>query len=415
MWLCTALHGFTHAFQVALIPLYLKIQKDFALEKEGQVTFLVTAMSIAYFVPAYPMGVLADHISRKKLLGMGLLINALAYIGLSFAPDYSTAVACVLLAGFGGSFYHPSATALVAQLFPEATGKALGRVGIGASLGFFFAPFYAGWRAETAGWRQPVLELGILGLIGAAFFYSLAQEQKNQTTTISKIPTAKSKEKLFATPLLWFFFLAASLILCLRDFAGCGMASLGSLFLQHAHQFDARQTGLMISCIYVASAISNPLFGGLSDRGRIRWSGFVLVVAALAIVVFPRVSRNWVIPTLALYGFFFMASYPIIEALLMESVHDSVRGRVFGIFITLGGLLGNFAHWIVGIWVEHLGPNANSVSSYFHLYDLLAISIVVSLSALWFLHGIRRKEKTENVTALRPQAIPIMSDNSRSE
>src|SRR5688500_16284078 len=91
LWLCTALHGFTHLYQVALIPLYLLIQKDFGLKNEGEATFLVTALSIAYFLPSYPIGVLADKISRKKLLGIGLFVNALAFIALAYAPNYGTA------------------------------------------------------------------------------------------------------------------------------------------------------------------------------------------------------------------------------------------------------------------------------------------------------------------------------------
>jgi MFS family permease len=67
------------------------------------------------------------------------------------------------------------------------------------------------------------------------------------------------------------------------------------------------------------------------------------------------VPKAWAIPTLLLYGFFFMASYPMVEAMLMESVPDAVRGRVFGLFITIGGLLGNLSHWIAGDAVKRLG------------------------------------------------------------
>ena len=50
------------------------------------------------------------------------------------------ALASVAVAGVGGSFFHPAATALVARLYPEATGKALGLIGIGAGAGFFWRP-----------------------------------------------------------------------------------------------------------------------------------------------------------------------------------------------------------------------------------------------------------------------------------
>ena len=405
LWLATALHAFTHIYQVALIPLYLLIQKDLGLASEGEATLLVTTLSIAYFLPSYPMGILADRISRKKLLGLGLAINALGFIGLAFAPNYGIALGCAILAGLGGSFYHPAATALVARLYPHETGKALGKVGMGASLGFFLGPLYAGWRAEFAGWRQPVLELGFVGLVGAALFMLLAKENKpsgNKAMAADALPP----EKLFATPQLCTLFLGASFLFCLRDFAGSGMASLGSLFLQHAQGFNPKQTGLTLSCLYLASVISNPLFGRLSDRGRMRWTAFVLFIAGITIFVFPRVTPAAAPAILITYGFFFMASYPIVEAALMESVHDSVRGRVFGCFITIGGMLGNLSHWFVGDWVKRLGAAANTPSGYFGLYNLLAVFVVLSIAGLACLHGLRKRDAT---THLQTHSIAIDS------
>jgi MFS family permease len=391
--LCTALHAFTHIYQVALIPLYVLIRKDLNLTSDAQATLLVSVMGIAYFVPSYPMGVLADRHSRKKLLGAGLAINALGFIGLAYANSFSMALACVVLAGFGGSFYHPAATSLIARLFPEATGKALGTAGMGASLGFFIAPFYAGWRAATSGWRAPVLELGILGLVAAFVFMWLAHDHP---TREFQDDINKTKEKLFATPMLWVLFLSAAFFFCLRDFSGMGVASLGSLFLQHAHGLDAKHTGIALSCIYLASLISNPIFGSLSDRGRIRLTAIVLCIASFTVFIFPRLSANLLAPALGVYGFFFMASYPIVEAALMEAVHDSVRGRVFGLFITIGGLLGNISHWFVGRWVESLGSGASQVSNYYSIYAILAVMLLLSIIGLACLHGIRRRDHDQH-------------------
>src|SRR5262245_7882658 len=111
--LVSLLHAFTHVYQVALMPLYLPIQRDFKLDSVGSATFLVTLMMLAYFVPSYPMGVLADRFSRKRLLGLGLAINGLGFVGLAQAPSYPVALTSMVVAGFGGSFFHPAATALI--------------------------------------------------------------------------------------------------------------------------------------------------------------------------------------------------------------------------------------------------------------------------------------------------------------
>src|SRR5205814_9111233 len=126
-----------------------------------------------------------------------------------------------------------------------------------------------------------------------------------------------------------------------RDCTGSSMGSLGSLFLQSAHGYSIEQTGVALSGIFLASIISDPLFGHLSDRGRKRWTCLVHAVAAALVALFPHLpganGRLFFLAFMA-YGFFFMASYPMVEAGVMQAVPDAVRGRAFGLWITIGGL-----------------------------------------------------------------------------
>lgn len=406
------LHAFTHVYQVALLPLYLPIQQTFQLPHVGQATFLVTALMLGYFIPSYPLGMMADRFSRKTLLGLGLLINGAAFVGLASAPNYRTAVVWVIVAGIGGSFFHPAATALVARLYPIGTGRALGFIGIGASVGFCLGPLYCGWRAEMAdNWRVPLLELGLIGIAAAGLFLWLADEVPGEAEP--KVKAKVSGHALFPTPGLWFLFFAAALAFSMRDFAGSSMGSLGSLFLQHAHGYSVRATGLTLSVIFIASAVSNPFFGHLSDRGRVRWICFVLYVAALLVLQFPRMPKPWLAPTLLAYGFFFMASYPMVEAALMEAVPDSIRGRVFGLWITVGGLIGNLSHWIVGRWVEALGAKADAPSGYYGIYAGLALLLLLSSAGLPCLRAIRKREHLEVKHGSRTASLHTSTRSAR--
>jgi FSR family fosmidomycin resistance protein-like MFS transporter len=399
LWLVGTLHAFTHIYHVALLPLYLLMQRDFGFTSVGQATALVTIMMIAYFLPSYFLGVLADRMSRKKLLGWGLFINAAGFVGLALAPNYAWALAAVIVAGIGGSCFHPAATAMIVRMFPNQAGRALGFIGMGASVGFFIGPIYAGWRAGAleatlgaAAWRRPILEFGILGIVVALLFAWLAAEEPaNPASKAEKNP----KQKMFPTGALWACFITSAFAFCLRDFAGTSMGSLGSLFLQQAHGYSIGLTGVVLSCIFLPSAISNPLFGHFSDRGRKRWTTSVLLIAAGLIAIFPHVPKAGAIPVLLVYGFFFMASYPMVEAMLMESVPDAVRGRVFGLFIMIGGLLGNLSHWIAGDAVRRLGQRAATIEGYFPLYYGMAAFVVLSLLGLVGLHALRNRENRE--------------------
>jgi MFS family permease len=174
------------------------------------------------------------------------------------------------------------------------------------------------------------------------------------------------------------------------------MGSLGSLFLQNARGYDPKRTGIALSGLFLASAISNPLFGSFSDRGRNRWATFVLIIAAAIIILMPHFPSSWTVPLFITYGFFFLSSYPMTEAALMESVPDTVRGRVFGLFITIGGLIGNLSHWIVGALVKRLGSAAYSASGYYPLYAVIGVMLLISLVGLPCMRAIRKREgKTE--------------------
>ncbi len=304
---------------------------------------------------------------------------------------------------------------------------------------------------QTQDWRAPVLELGILGLVGAVLFALLATEHAaeefdtHETSSLSSqrgkgrgegganqnalapgllritdypspsIPlliegrgkSASAPEPMFPTPALWLMFIAAAFIFLLRDFTGSSMGTVGSLFLQKARGFDVEKTGWAISFIFIASALSNPLFGHFSDRARLKWAAGLIIISAVFVAIFPHVPARWVIPALVVYGFFFMASYPIVEAALMESVPDSVRGRVFGLFITIGGLLGNLSHYIVGRWVESFGPRAYEVTAYYSLYNWLAIFLLFSLAGLPCLRAIRNRERPGGAIAPHASRLTV--------
>ena len=173
------------------------------------------------------------------------------------------------------------------------------------------------------------------------------------------------------------------------------MAFLGEMELRKL----VRTPQTFMSTVTVDSRSDKAIIGLI-----ITFQFFVSLYGAL-MMLFPHVPGFWVIPVLLAYGFFFMASYPITEAALMEAVHDSVRGRVFGLFITIGGLVGNLSHWLVGSWIQGLGPGAFEPGSYSPLYVTLALFVLVSLAGLPCLHAIRKREEMIESKAVMPVRV----------
>ncbi len=390
---CGVLHAFTHSFHVALLPLYLLIQRDLELPGVGHSTLLMTVMMMAYFLPSYHLGVWADRYERRRLLGVGLVLNGLGFVLLAWAPSYAWAVLACVVTGFGGSFYHPAATALIAELYSDQPGRAFGLVGIGANVGLLGVPIYSGWRVSgllessgDAAWRVPVFELGAAAVLGGLLFLWMTRG----TRLVGKGSEGSKGPVSFGGARVWGLLVVAALAFSLRDFAGMSMGSLGALFLQQAHGFSTTQTGVAVSAIFLAAVISNPVFGQLSDRHRTGWVLGVMTLAGLTVVGYPLLPRAGLIPGLVVYGFFFMACYPMIEAALMESIPESMRGRIFGAFLVFSGVVGNLSHGWVGGWVEGLGARASEAVAYRGVYGLLGGLIWVSMCGLMCLRQLRR-------------------------
>jgi MFS family permease len=335
------------------------------------------------------MGIWADRGNRKLLLGFGLLLNGVAFVGLSYAPNFAWAIGWCIVAGLAGSSYHPAATAMVVDLFPYESGKALGRVGIGAGVGFWLGPTYAGWRGQMEGWRTPMLELGMLGILGAILFFWFAPNVRPRESHSS------DKGPLFVNKKFALLIVLASIFFGLRDFGGAGFGTLMSLFMQRVHDLDAEFCGKALGWMFLASALSNPILGSWSDRFRFRLTGLVLTLALILIGLMWGIPKAWILPALIVYGFFFLSSYPMVEAALMGSVPERIRGRVFGFWITVGGGTASFAHWAMGNWV-HVLPQQN-IESYRPLFIFLASLILVSLLGIPCLRNLLKNPKSERV------------------
>ncbi len=398
--LLTTLHFFTHLYHVALLPLFLKIQGDFKLSSTDEATLLLTVLMLAYYAPSYLAGLLADRLNRKILLALGLALNGLGFAGLAWAPTYPLAMASVILAGLGGCLYHPSGMAIIAELFHGKGGRAFGIVGIGGGLGFFLGPLYTGWRAEISGdWRTPIMELGLTGMVAAPLFYLLAGSIPRRDP---EQDDAGSHQPIFPSRLMWAIFIIAILSFGLRDFGGNGVSTLGSLFLQKVHGWNLARTGFALSLIFLAAIISNPLLGHLSDRdgSRAHWIALTLTIGAVMAVFIPRVTIDWTIPVFIVHGFFFMACYPMIEALMMESVPATVRGRVVGIYLTISGGAGTIAYWMCGYWVDNMGNHSSQATAYQGYYVALGGLMLLTLVGVGCLEWMRRTHKTNQSNAL---------------
>jgi hypothetical protein len=255
-------------------------------------------------------------------------------------------------------------------------------MGVGAGIGFFVGPQYAGWRATTTGfwwidvaaWQLPCIELALVGMVFGVIFFWVAREVPRQK------PLDGEAHPPMGAKLRWRIGLIAP-VLGLRDFAGVAMLSLASVYLQKAHNLDARQTGFILGAMMLASVVVNPLAVAFSPGGRrLPLLAVLLVMGAMILATVPLWPVKWVLLVLLAFQACQLATYSVADAAVLERVPALVRGRVIGLWLTLAGTLGSIGPVVAGWWTDRMKESAADPSAYFSAFGILAI--LMALSAL---------------------------------
>lgn len=377
--LCTVLHMFTHAYGAMLVPLYLLITRDLHLGKVQFAALLVTVYGGVYMACSFGSGILADRLDRRWLLGCGLVVNAIAVALMGLTRRYETLIALSVLGGLAGTLFHPAANALIPAHFPKSPGMAIGLLGIGSGLGFFFGPQYAGWRAvhaswhfgSIANWQRPCIELGLMGLVCGLLFLIIAREAPGATH-------ARKTPRPLGRRIRWTVVAIACTLGC-RDFSGIASVSLVSIYLQKAHHLDAAAAGFAVGAMMLIGVVANPLAVWISPGPkRLPMLVLSLVCAGMVAWTVPGISRAWMLAVLCLYQGFHLGSYAISDAAILERVPAALRGRVVGLFLCLAGTAASTSPWIMGFWTDHFGPRASDPHAYYAPFGLLGLLMFIA-------------------------------------
>jgi MFS family permease len=365
-----------------LVPLYLLIVKDLHLGGVKWASLLVTTYGVIYFIFSYGAGVLADRVNRRNLLGWGLILNATAIALMGLTRKYEALLVMAVLGGLAGTFFHPSANALVPAHYPKSPGMAIGILGIGSGLGFFIGPQYAGWRALHAGWhfasvanwQKPCIELGAMGVIFGLLFLLIARETPDDHHT-------RPAPRPLGRRLRWNV-VAVALTLGCRDFAGVASVTLVSIYLLKAQGRNAEAAGFIVGAMMLIGVVVNPLAVWLSPgRRRLPMLCAALLLAGLIICTIPRLPGFWVLPVLCCFQACHLGSYAMSDAAMLERVAAPLRGRVVGLFLCIAGTAASLSAWIMASWTDSFGARANQPSSYFAPFMLLtALMWIATLS-----------------------------------
>jgi len=156
-------HGVNEFYSVVVPPIIPLLVTDLSITY-AEAGLLLTVFFAMYFLFQLPAGLLADRIGKTRLLVGGLAVTAGGVAMAAAAPGYDALVAAQIVAGIGGSTYHPAGMSLISDVETGTTeGKAMGVFGVGGVAGTASAPLVVGGLASLFGWRTALAAAAVAG------------------------------------------------------------------------------------------------------------------------------------------------------------------------------------------------------------------------------------------------------------
>jgi len=309
----------------------------------GEIGTLAAVMTLPFLLLSIPLGVLADRVSRRRLMVVAEALRAVSLLALLvMALSGQLSLVWLGLLGFVGAVgtvgFSVAAPALVPALVPRAQlARANGRLELARSAAYAGGPALAGALVAWAGAPAAFVLAAVLSAAAVALLWRLHEPQRAAGPARHPLLEIRDGAQFvwrqpFLRPMLltgvawnisWFVLQAAYVPYAVR--------ALG---------LSAEQVGVTLGCygagMVVGALLATRIVGAMPFGRAIQYGPAVSVLAAgtmVATLAFPTV---W----LAALSFFLFGAGPIIWTITSTTLRQSVTtasmlGRVSSVFLTM--------------------------------------------------------------------------------
>ncbi len=314
-------------------------------------TLLPFFVFIAFAVFSLPGGLLAARIGKKKLLLLGLGINAVALLVPSIdMPDFVLLLGCIFLLGIGTTFLQVSGNPIMRDVSPEGAysrnlSLAQGIKGIGSTLSTYLVTAMTGFALfRGMGWRGAFplfFVLMVLAFIAVTFL-------KVEETRAAEPPSLRSNLRLLKEPVFLFavigIFLYVGAESCMGRFLKPALQSLG---------MADRAAGKWGPSLFFLLLTLGRLLGGavlsvMSPRSCFRLSA---LLGAAGAAILSSGHSSLAVPAVIAAGLGFANIWPMLFSITIEN-RPQCANELSGLMcmaISGGALLPLLMGWLVDL------------------------------------------------------------------
>jgi len=278
-----------------------------------------------------PSGFLAERFGARTVLALGTALAGLGYVFGGLSVGVATLVAALFVGGLGASTQHPLGSALVAQAFAGARSRtALGTYNFAGDLGKMSVPALASLLLLVLPWRQALMLLGGLGVLGAILVFGLMPRLREGAPVAAKPDRA-------ARPAGRLHALGFPLLLSVGVIdSATRMAFLTFLpFVLTAKGASVQTVGLSLTLVFAGGAAGKLVCTFIGARlGTVATVWLTEGITAVTIVALLPLSLDAAMLLLPVIGVALNGTSSVLYGSVPDLVTPEKRTRAFGIFYT---------------------------------------------------------------------------------
>lgn len=331
------------------------IAGEFGLGK-AESGILLSSFFFGFIVFLFISGIIADKLSGKPVLILGLMMFSLATLLTGVAGSMTSLIFYRVMTGVGEGIFWPAASLEVANVTSEKQRTTvMSLYWMGYPIGGFLGTWMGAMLGPIFGWRVVFYVAGAMGMLVALLYLVLVKNDRKPAELIAR----QAAEKV---PLRTLFRHAPVLLMAAFYFvllAGWWIVLLWApSYLMQVKNLSMGTAGTIASLLGITGALGGFVLGRYCDKGDFKRRRTILMtITFISGLVMAAMAFNLSVPLVIvlvlILGFLGYPITPIVLSLTAELVPPSLRGSAIGFVMNMGMAAGGISPIVAGYYAQH--------------------------------------------------------------
>ena len=331
------------------------IAGEFGLGK-AESGILLSSFFFGFIVFLFISGIIADKLSGKPVLILGLMMFSLATLLTGVAGSMTSLIFYRVMTGIGEGIFWPAASLEVANVTSEKQRTTvMSLYWMGYPIGGFLGTWMGAMLGPIFGWRVVFYVAGAMGMLVALLYLVLVKNDRKPAELIAR----QAAEKV---PLRTLFRHAPVLLMAAFYFvllAGWWIVLLWApSYLMQVKNLSIGTAGTIASLLGITGALGGFVLGRYCDKGDFnRRRTILMTMTFISGLVMAAMAFNLSVPLVIvlvlILGFLGYPITPIVLSLTAELVPPSLRGSAIGFVMNMGMAAGGISPIVAGYYAQH--------------------------------------------------------------